>query len=191
MSIKFEDRVSSYPNRYLVTPESGNPYYVTLSRADEPIREGTPLNAETFNSLVSETTEAVRYTEQELTEKEQGMARMNIGLYPMNGCLICHGEQVTISTEDYSLKGKTLTFKYRYSDGYSYTLTDEAGGGSLNPNTTYGKDTTKSGYGDASIQLSSTTTSLRIKGAYFILFAVSVTNIGVETTYENGNEVDY
>ena len=51
MSFVFVDRESSYPNRYLVTPDSGNPYYVVLTRADEPIVAGTPLNAETFNAL--------------------------------------------------------------------------------------------------------------------------------------------
>lgn len=53
MSIKFEDRVSAYPNRYRVTPESGEPYYITLERADEPTNVGTPLNAATMNQLVA------------------------------------------------------------------------------------------------------------------------------------------
>lgn len=53
MSIKFVDRVSAYPNRYLVTPENGTPYYVTLERADEPTTVGTPLNAATLNQFVA------------------------------------------------------------------------------------------------------------------------------------------
>lgn len=53
MSIEFVDRVSTYPNRYLVTPENGTAYYVTLERADEPTKAGTPLNAATMNKLAA------------------------------------------------------------------------------------------------------------------------------------------
>lgn len=48
----FIDRVALYPNRYRVIPDSGEPYYVTLVRADAPSVEGTPLNAATFNELL-------------------------------------------------------------------------------------------------------------------------------------------
>lgn len=54
MSIVFEDRQSTYPNRYLITPQSGNPYYAVVERADEPVVVGTPLNAETFNGMADE-----------------------------------------------------------------------------------------------------------------------------------------
>lgn len=53
MSLGFIDRVSTYKNRYLVTDESGNTSYVTLERADEPTKEGTPLNAATLNQLAA------------------------------------------------------------------------------------------------------------------------------------------
>lgn len=56
MSITFVDRESVYPNRYLVTPENGDSYYLTLERADEPTVGGTPLNAETFNQLIADLT---------------------------------------------------------------------------------------------------------------------------------------
>lgn len=56
MSITFVDRESTYPNRFLVTPESGDSYYLTLERADEPTVTGTPLNAETFNQLIADLT---------------------------------------------------------------------------------------------------------------------------------------
>lgn len=49
--MEFVDRVSAYPNRYTMTDENGNVSHVFLERADEPITEGTPLNAKTFNSL--------------------------------------------------------------------------------------------------------------------------------------------
>lgn len=49
----FEDRKANRPNRYKVIPDSGNEYYVTLERADEPTVLGTPLTAETLNELYS------------------------------------------------------------------------------------------------------------------------------------------
>lgn len=48
----FIDRKPTRPNRYKVTPENGEAYYVTLERADEPTEEGTPINAGTLNSLM-------------------------------------------------------------------------------------------------------------------------------------------
>lgn len=49
----FQDRRANRPNRYKVTPDSGNEYYVTLERADEPTVLGTPINAENLNRLYS------------------------------------------------------------------------------------------------------------------------------------------
>ena len=50
----FVDRKPTRPNRYLVTPENGGaPYYITLTRADEPTEEGTALNAETLNRFMT------------------------------------------------------------------------------------------------------------------------------------------
>ena len=50
----FVDRKPTRPNRFLVTPENGGtPYYVTLSRADEPTEEGTALNAEMLNKFLT------------------------------------------------------------------------------------------------------------------------------------------
>lgn len=50
--MEFKDRVSAYPNRYLLTDENGNTSYVHLERADEPTVPGTPLDAETLNNLL-------------------------------------------------------------------------------------------------------------------------------------------
>lgn len=49
----FEDRKANRPNRFKITPDSGNSYYVTLERADEPTVLGTPVNAENLNRLYS------------------------------------------------------------------------------------------------------------------------------------------
>ena len=50
--MEFVDRKSAYPNRYTMTDEAGNVSTVYLERADDPVVEGTPLNAKTFNSLL-------------------------------------------------------------------------------------------------------------------------------------------
>lgn len=52
-SIIFTDRKAAKPNRFLLTPPNGEAYYVTLERADEPVVDGTALNAEILNQLVS------------------------------------------------------------------------------------------------------------------------------------------
>ena len=60
MATIFVDRQSAYPNRYKVTPETGESYYITLERADEPTVLGTPLNATMLNQLVEENAEGLR-----------------------------------------------------------------------------------------------------------------------------------
>ena len=47
----FEDRVSKYPGRWTMTKSDGTSEIVTLVRNDEPIKEGTPINASALNEL--------------------------------------------------------------------------------------------------------------------------------------------
>lgn len=47
----FVDREAKYPNRWTMTKVNGSSEVVTLIRNDEPIVEGTPMNAETLNTL--------------------------------------------------------------------------------------------------------------------------------------------
>ena len=50
-----KDRIPTKPGRVLLTPEDGSsPFYATLTRADEPTQEGTPLNKA---NLLSDETE--------------------------------------------------------------------------------------------------------------------------------------
>lgn len=51
MPIHFEDRQAKYPNRWTMKKSDGTSEVVTLIRNDEPIVEGTPMNAETLNQL--------------------------------------------------------------------------------------------------------------------------------------------
>lgn len=53
MTLEFKDRVPQKPGRVKITPENGTAYYATMERADEPIQEGTPLNAGRFNEMVA------------------------------------------------------------------------------------------------------------------------------------------
>ena len=53
MALAFQDRVPQKPGRVKITPETGESYYATMERADEPIVEGTPLNAKNLNELVA------------------------------------------------------------------------------------------------------------------------------------------
>ena len=53
MALEFKDRVPQKPGRVKITPENGPAFYATLERADEPVQEGTPLNAGNFNEMVA------------------------------------------------------------------------------------------------------------------------------------------
>lgn len=47
----FEDRVAKYPGRWTMVRSDGTSEIVTLIRNDEPVKEGTPINASTLNEL--------------------------------------------------------------------------------------------------------------------------------------------
>lgn len=47
----FEDRISKYPGRWTLVRKDGSSEVVTLVRNDEPIKDGTPINASTLNEL--------------------------------------------------------------------------------------------------------------------------------------------
>nr|DAK96042.1 MAG TPA: sialate O-acetylesterase [Caudoviricetes sp.] len=51
--MQFIDRQAKYPGRWTMKKSDGTSEVVTLVRNDEPIVEGTPMNANTFNSLVA------------------------------------------------------------------------------------------------------------------------------------------
>ena len=72
--MEFVDRVSAYPNRYLMTTEDGRTSYVVLERADEPVTVGTPLNAETLNPMAEEV--------EKLRAEVDAMKGVDIGVRP-------------------------------------------------------------------------------------------------------------
>ena len=47
----FEDRISKYPGRWTIVRKDVSSEVVTLVRNDEPIKDGTPINASTLNEL--------------------------------------------------------------------------------------------------------------------------------------------
>lgn len=47
----FVDRKAKYPGRWTMMKSDGTPEIVTLIRNDEPVVEGTPMNADTLNTL--------------------------------------------------------------------------------------------------------------------------------------------
>lgn len=90
----FVDRKPTKPNRYKVTPEGGNPYYVVLERADEPTEEGTPLNATTLNQLIAKGYMLKDYNGDGVVNRDDIVAFRN---------LIANG--VTSSDDDYNNDG--------------------------------------------------------------------------------------
>lgn len=59
LKIKVEDRVSTYPGRVVLTPVPGETDTYVLSRADEPVTEGTRINKELFDNKAYTLTEDV------------------------------------------------------------------------------------------------------------------------------------
>ena len=75
------DRVAVNPGRVLIAPESGSPYYATLTRADNPTQEGTPLNK---NSLLKDATAALLGGDMDMVPDEAFVALKGLidGLTP-------------------------------------------------------------------------------------------------------------
>lgn len=48
----FENRVPTYPNRVTLTPVAGQTNTYDMVRADEPVKEGTPIDKATFDSII-------------------------------------------------------------------------------------------------------------------------------------------
>lgn len=49
--MQFIDRKAKYPGRWIMKKSDGSSEIITLIRNDEPIVEGTPMNANTLNTL--------------------------------------------------------------------------------------------------------------------------------------------
>ncbi len=52
--IEVLDRVAAQPGRYKITMPDGSSQYVTIERADEPTRNGTPINKALFDSIAAD-----------------------------------------------------------------------------------------------------------------------------------------
>ncbi len=76
-----KNKVSKYPGRVFVTPEDGSPsFYATITRADEPIEEGTPLNKAT---LLTDETAALYGLNEDATVNDALKAVHNIFARPV------------------------------------------------------------------------------------------------------------
>lgn len=52
IEVEFKDRVPTHAGRVKMIPVDGLPDTFTMTRADEPLEEGTPLDKETFESII-------------------------------------------------------------------------------------------------------------------------------------------
>ena len=136
MKFVFTDRESAYPNRYLVTPENGAPYHAVLTRADEPVVVGTPLNAETFNTLVAGleeaggTVSAIDFSNFEngsFTEVVDGVTVTHTTEFDENGNLVAiDGVSINLgdSTEKYSPIDHNHDGKYSWGQEFEFDSGD-------------------------------------------------------------------
>lgn len=121
MSFVFEDRKSNYPHRYKITPLSGESYYVYLERADEPTVVGTPLNADTFNTILNEFDMAGVLPK--VSEADNGnLLTVSGGVWRSGGVRAFVGEEETIDDTTSTPKTTTRATCVVFTDGEEYIL---------------------------------------------------------------------
>lgn len=110
--MEFSDRVSAYPNRYLMTDENGNTSYVILERADEPTRVGTPLNAETFNGMLDE-----------ISQSTAAKNHNHKGVYSYGALRTFDSGALDAGTTTYTINSDSEKFYFVYILGVEYAST--------------------------------------------------------------------
>ena len=123
----FEDRISAYPGRYKLTDESGNVSYVTLTRADEPVVEGTPLNANSFTQMQEEL----------ITNSKNAITAVGVngGAVPING--MSFGFQFTRNSDNNPNQAIPLTLLIATTRGYIGTIQIAISSNNGEPRSTY------------------------------------------------------
>lgn len=108
------DRVPVNPGRVLVTPENGGAaYYATLTRADNPTQEGTPLNKA---SLLKDTTAALLGGDSSMVPDEAFVALKNlIGVLDAEVSGLPRIESGSYTGTGYNSSGETsVTLKFQH-----------------------------------------------------------------------------
>ena len=117
-----QDRVPVNPGRVLVTPENGGAaYYATLTRADNPTQEGTPLNKA---SLLKDTTAAM-FGLDEYAVPEDVFAFL--GQYNQHWWEVTHGIARNVYSEERTAvtNRKNLSYTSDFPFTFSYSKSIE------------------------------------------------------------------
>lgn len=180
-----KDRFAVNPGRVLITPESGSPFYATMTRADNPTQEGTPLNK---NSLLKDTTAALLGGGADMVPDEAFVALKNLidNLTPgkIGASAIASGSYVGTGT---NAQTKTITvgFKPRFAMiaengfGFAASKASSAADGNLHDVIIWCEgistvDTT-AGFGGDEIAFTQTDTGLKLKAADYTEFNAAST----------------
>lgn len=116
-----QDRVPTKPNRVRIQPEDGSPaFYATMTRADEPTQNGTPLNKNTF---LKDTTAALFGLDNQAVPddvfaklKNHGLTAVDVGAVPLDGSANMTGnlhteQQITAGIESQDAGGMFVAWK--------------------------------------------------------------------------------
>nr|DAU90823.1 MAG TPA: hypothetical protein [Caudoviricetes sp.] len=107
----FLDRVSQYPGRVILTPVAGQPDTYTMTRADSPTVEGTPLDKATFDSIVQ--------------------SRLTGRYYKLQGIKTALSSQTGITANPIPQTGWTGNTGQKISGGYEIEANDANGNNSV------------------------------------------------------------
>lgn len=124
------------------------------------------------------------------------LSEETLPLLRLNGCIVCNGEEITLTVGTDVEVGQVILFKYKKSKGYSVS----ARGTSIYD--TVKQPVAEDGYGEGTFTVAEGYTTCKFTGAYFVVVRDLSEQIVDETTIQNmidtkfnsivnGNEVAY
>lgn len=101
------DRVPTYPGRILLTPVDGMPDTFTMSRADEPTIEGTPLDKATLESIIQSRLTGRYYEPTVSRGRDSALTGLTVSPIPTSGWVYDAADRLKATSGQYTVKGSS------------------------------------------------------------------------------------
>lgn len=98
------DRVPTYPGRILLTPVDGMPDTFTMSRADEPTVEGTPLDKATLDSIIQSRLTGRYYEPTVSRGNDSALTGLTVSPIPTSGWVYDAADRLKATSGQYTVK---------------------------------------------------------------------------------------